>query len=328
MAEIIRRQIKTGIICAALLSLMIFDLAGCTTSKKIFTIGILVSVSSHSPAIEGFKNGLSELGYVEGTDVKYIYYGIVENNPETIDAEINRLISQDIDILLSLGNESALRARKATEGTGIPVLFTLVSRPVEYGLVKSLRQPGGNATGVTNIDSSTKALEFLKIIIPGLKKVYLPYNPDDDISLISITDADKAASQLGIELILQEVHSVEEAVECIKNLPKDVDAIFRVPSPTLDGKNSELSQAAIARGLPMASRVPLDKAVLMTYSDDPYIIGKQTARLAHELEQGIKPADLPVENSETFLTINLDTAGKIGLNIPDNILSQARIIIR
>jgi putative tryptophan/tyrosine transport system substrate-binding protein len=328
MIGIIKGKINIYIQWSVVSILMLLTIfGGCKTHEKPFTIGVLVDVSNFGTVIEGFKTGMAELGYVEGKNVKYIYDGILENNQNIIDAEIKKLLSQDVDLLLPVGNLLALRAKKVVEGTDMPVLFSTVSKPIESGLVSSLSHPGGNATGVTNTDSTTKALEFLKMITPGLKKVYLPYNPDDEISITCLPAVDKAASQLKIELVFHKVRSVEEAVAAIKALPKDVDAIFRIPSPTLDSRDIELSQAAIERRLPMGSRVPLDKAVLMTYSDNLFNIGKQTARLANEIRKGAKPADLPVETSETYLTVNLITAEKIGLHIQDDILAQARIII-
>lgn len=328
MIKSIKDNSNKIIIWAILLSLLSFPLGGCKHREKIFTIGIISYASILTPDIEGFKAGMADLGYIEGKNVKYIYNGVIENNQKSIDTEIKNLLSENIDLLLSVGNQVSIQANKAVEGTGIPLVFSAVTDPIANGLVKSMSHPGGNSTGVVNTDSTSKALEFLKMITPGLKKIYVPYNPDDEVSINTLSELNKIAGQLEIKLVLDEIHSVAETASTIKNLPKDFNAIFRIPSPTLDGSNSELNQAAIDRGIPMGSRVPLDQAVLITYSDDLYIIGKQTARLVHLILQGAKPADLPVETSETFLTINLKTAEKIGLHISDDVLIWAKIIVR
>lgn len=299
-----------------------------TRAQKPFTIGVVNYVSILTPTIEGFKVGMAELGYIEGENVTYIYHGIVEPKPEAIDDEIKNLLAQDVDMLFTIGNLPSIMAKQAVAGTDIPVVFGSMMNPVEEGIVVSLRQPGGNVTGVTNGQGASKALEWLVMITPDTRKVYVPYNPDDNISVSFLAGLDKVPSQLGIELVLHEVQSVDEAVAAIENLPEDVDAIFRIPSPTLDPKNSELSQAAIKRGLPMGAPIVLDEAVLLTYAADFFEVGRQAARLAHQIHQGVKPADLPVETAEFFLTINPKTAEAIGLDIPDDILEQADTIVR
>ena len=133
---------------------------------------------------------------------------------------------------------------------------------------------------------------------------------------------------MGIEIVPGDVHSVEEAVAAIESLPEDINAIYRIPSPTLDSRNNELSQAAIKRGLPMGSGLPLDEAVLLTLSTNLFDVGKQTARMADQVFLGTKPGDLPVESGEQTLVINLKTADAIGLHIPDSILQQADTVIR
>jgi putative tryptophan/tyrosine transport system substrate-binding protein len=328
MTEIFKKCGKTNIIFLVTIFLLLTEVVAGDAVDRLFTIGIVNSVPVLSQTIEGFKAGMTELGYVEGKNVKYIFNGLLENNQKIIDAEIKNLLSQNIDMLLTVGNESALRAKKAVEGTGMPVLVSSFHRPVESGLIASMTRPGGNITGVAGLDRAAKALEWLKIIIPGLKKVYLPYNPDDAVSVISIAGLDKAASQMGIELVFQKVHSVEETVTAIKNLPKDIKAIFMIPSPTLNSRNSELSQAAIKRGLPMGANLSLNKEVLATFATDLFDIGKHTARLADQVRLGAKPADIPFETSDVYLTINLETAEKIGLTIPDDVLAQAKTIIR
>jgi putative tryptophan/tyrosine transport system substrate-binding protein len=328
MNKIFKYIKRTAILSCIVLTFLLTSAEAGSAVEKIFTIGVLNDVSILAPVLDGFKKGMKQLGYVEGKNVRYIYKGLLENNQKIIDAEIKNLLSQKIDMFLTIGNNTTSLAKKAVEGTDMPVLMSACNKPVESGFIESMTRPGGNITGVIVADSAPKTLEWMKMIIPGLKKVYLPFNPDDEISIVSLSGLEKAASQMGIELILHKVHSVEETVTAIENLPKDVNAILRIPSPTLDTKNGELSKAAIKRGIAMGARMPIDREVLITFASDLYELGKQTARLAHQIRQGVKPFDLPIEISDVFLTINLKTAKKIGLNIPDGILAQAKTIIR
>ncbi|MBN1627864.1 MAG: ABC transporter substrate-binding protein [Deltaproteobacteria bacterium] len=296
--------------------------------NRLYTIGIAVDDPTFGEEQEGFKDGMAEKGYVEGKDIRYISYGYIESGKD-VDSKTQRLLSDNADIILAIGNTSASWANKAAEGTDIKVLFCMInSDPVGEGLVKSLSLPGGNVTGIRVADSIPKSLEWLIRVVPGIKRVYLPYNPEEEVSVLALTGLDETAARLGIKLVLHKTGSVEEVLFAIENMPGDIDCIFRIPSPTLDPRNAELSRAAIKRGLPMGSAVLLDEAVLVTFSPDSYQAGRDAARLAHQIIQGACPGDLPVVTSEVLLKINLKTAEKIGIHIPDSALAQATTIIR
>ncbi|MBN1313415.1 MAG: ABC transporter substrate-binding protein [Anaerolineae bacterium] len=320
----LRWNILIGMIVLGLL------LAACSSPRPPdpLTIGIVNHVESLTPAFDGFKAGMAALGYVEGEDVVYIYDGVIEPEYHALEREVEYLLAQDVEMLFTLGNLPTLVAKQVAAGTNIPIVFSPIMNPVEEGVVESLRCPGSNLTGVTNGTGTAKALEWLVTITPQADKVYLPYNPDDSVSLLVLSMLDEVPPQLDIEIVLGEVQSVEEAVAAIESLPEDIDAIFRIPSPTLDPRNRELSQAAIRRGVPIGGNLIMDEAVLITYAADDFEMGKQAARLADQIHRGVKPADLPVETAEFYITINLKTAEMIGLDIPDEILEQADIILR
>jgi len=324
-----RNPIAMVIVSLVIASLLLTACGTFQAKPKTHTIGVVIEVSIHTPTYEGFKAGMAELGYVEGENITYIYNGVVGSNTQAVDAEIQNLLAQNVDMLLTVGNLTTLQAKQAVAGTDTPVVFGAVANPVGEGFVESIPHPGGNLTGTQVGREIAKALEWLVKITPGgANKIYLPYNPDDEVSVMILGGLEEVPSQLGIELVPGEVHSVEEAVAAIKSLPEDVDAIYRIPSPTLDPRNNELSQAAIERGLPMGSGLPLDEAVLLTLAVDLFDVGKQTATLADKIIQGANPADLPVESAQFFITINLKTAEAIGLDIPDNALRLADTVIR
>lgn len=328
MISIFRSAKKTGIILVIALIVLVTSFWKSAASDRIYTVGILNVSTTHAQVVEGFKAGMTELGYIEGKDVRYIYSGIIEPNEQVMDTEIRKQLSQGMDLLVAVANISALQAKKSLDGTDIPILASACGKMMEIGLVKDLKHPEANLTGVQVADTMAKALEWLVTITPDAKKIYLPYNPADEISLINLVGLEAIAVQMGIDLVLDEVSSVEDAVAAIENLPEDFNAIFRIPSKTLDQRNIELSQAAIRRGLPTGAGLPMDEDVLITFGNDPFEIGRQTARLAHQIRQGARPSDLPVETSEVYLAINLRTAEKVGLNIPNDILLQAKRIIR
>jgi putative tryptophan/tyrosine transport system substrate-binding protein len=319
------RKSWIALIITSFLASMTF--AACSHHKRIFTIGIISDVSSLSPVLEGFKAGIVQLGYIEGKDVKYLVSDM-DGNKKELTAEIRKLLAKKIDLLLTIGNQSALAAKEVVKGTGIPILAASCRRPVESGLVESITCPGGNITGVMLANSAPKTLEWMKTVIPGLKKIYVPYNPDDEPSRASLIGIEEVASTLGVEIVYHKIHSAEEAIRAVDNLPEDIQAVFRVPSPTLDLRIGELSNAAFKKGIPVGAMYPLDKDALIIFSADFHEVGKQASRLAYQIRQGVAPSTIPIESSEVYLTVNLKIAAKIGLTISDEVLIQAKTVIR
>ncbi len=328
MSLTINIKVRTCSQLAVALSFLLMTINACKAPENIFTIGVITSTSTGNTAYEGFLAGMTHAGYVEGRNISYILKDVNEEDEQDVDSRIRELLGQDIDLLVAFGRQGSFRAKELTKGTDMPVLFCGNAWPVEDGLVESINHPGGNITGVKPANSIAKSLEWLKYIVPGLRKVWVPYNPDENLSVAELPALEKAASQLGIELVLAEIRSIKEAVAAIETLPEEINAIFSVPTSVIDPKNAEISQAAIKRRIPVGASIQMDDAVLITLTNDFYNAGEKTAWLAQQIHKGIKPADLPVETSEVKLIINLRTAEEIGLNIPDDMLGLATTIIR
>jgi putative ABC transport system substrate-binding protein len=271
---------------------------------------------------------MAALGYVEGKNVTYIDHGILTNDAEVLGNEVRRLIDQKVDLLLTLGTPTTLAAKKAIAGTNIPVVFATVMNPVQQGIVESVSQPGGNVTGVQIINAAPKAMEWLLKLAPGTKMVYVPYHPEDKVSVTTIEPLLDAATRLGVELVLDAVHTPEAVLAAIQTLPKDA-AILLIPMPSLAAHMSAMSKLAMARGIPAGTyaSIPTEN-VLFAYGTNSADQGQQAARLADQILKGKKPADLLVATAESFLRIDLKTATAIGLDIPDAILRQADTIMR
>src|SRR5262249_9738019 len=160
---------------------------------------------------DSFKAGMTELGYIEGKNVTYIYHGASKPEAQVIASEVRRLIDQKVDLLFTIGNLSTIEANRAVQGTTLPVVFAPVVNPVGTGVVASLAHPGGNVTGIQAIDNTPKALEWLLKFVPGTPKVYVPYTLADQVSVTSVQPLPAAAAQLGVELMLDPVRSPDEA---------------------------------------------------------------------------------------------------------------------
>jgi putative ABC transport system substrate-binding protein len=293
---------------------------------KTYTIGVTNYAPPLEESFDGFKAEMAELGYVEGENVTYIYDGPLPD-PQAGEREVESLVAQDVDLVLTIGTQATLQAKRAVEGTDIAVIFAPVIDPVEEGVVESIRHPGGNLTGVQSGNTLPKALEWLLTLVPGASRVYVPYNPVDRVSVTSLALLSEAASTLEVELVLDEVSTPEEVMATIETLPGD-DVFFALASPTLGG--IDYAKIATERGIAVGSYMSgiTESGGLVSYATSRFSMGKQAARLADQVFQGADPADLPVETAEFFLTINLKTAQVIGLDVPDEILEQADIIIR
>jgi putative tryptophan/tyrosine transport system substrate-binding protein len=323
-----RRHSSIPLVIGLMLISLLLTACGSPVPAKTYTIGVVNYVPVLEPVFVGFKARMTELGYVEGQNVTYIYHGVLAPDPQVIEREVKSLMDQKVDVFLTLGTPTTLAAKKATEGKNIPVIFAPVVTPVKEGVVESLSRPGGNMTGIQNGDTIPKALEWLHKIVPPATPVYVIYHPNDKVSLTAIKRLPEIAFSLGVKLIFYEVQSHEEATATMATLPKDA-AIFLVPTPSLE-PNSALIEVAVQHGIAVGTSnlSHLKAGALVTYAGSFFAMGQQAARLGDQILKGTKPADLPVETAEYFLHINLRTATAIGLAIPDEFLRQADMVIR
>ncbi len=320
---------KTCIMWLIALFLMFIITGECSRKQdQIFTIGIIDGSNRSSSGIKAFEQGMTELGYIEGRNIKYIYRDVDERDTMDVDAAIKDILSQNVDMIVTEGTGITSQCKKNEEVANLPILFCNEPAPVEAGLVENLQHPGGNMTGVQMADTITKFLEYMKSIIPQSDTCYVPYNPDEKMFITEFTNLEKATIQLDINLMLRTVHSVDEVLKTIEGADENIDAVILMPSLTLNPANSEISHAAIKKGIPIGAPMNLDESILIRLYSDPSDSGKQVARMAEQIYQGMKPADLPVETAEIKLVVNLNTAKTIGITIPDSILVQATTIIR
>lgn len=318
-----------GLLCFLSIGLCVM-LTACrnTPSHQTYTIGIVNYVPILAKTIEGFKERMAELGYLEGKNVTYVYQGMLPTDAQVIEREVQRLIAQRVDLLLTLGTLPTLAAKKYVEGTKIPVVFAPLVNPVEEGVVQSLSHPGGNITGVQNGDTIPKAIEWMRKIVPHTTRIHVIYHPQDQVARTSVKPLPSMAASLGIELVLDEVASREDAIALIEQFAPQ-ESIFFVPTPRLGSLVSVLEVAARS-GIATGSQNLgwLEEGALFIYGIDSFMVGRQAARLAEQIFKGIPPADLPVETGEYALRLNLRTAKTLSLDIPETIMRQASTILR
>lgn len=317
-------MILVGVVVSSLL------LAGCNTTRtKNYTIGVILYAPTLELTWTGFKQGMTDLGYIEGENVTYIYSGSIDSI-DKLDGVAQDLVKAKVDLILAISTPAAQAAKRATSDNNIPVVFVPLTDPVGAGVVSSLIQPDGNITGITFGAQEARRLEWLTRIAPDVKDVYIIHNPEDSSASLAMKTVAATASNLGIEIIAREVRTPEEIKAALADFPEDADALYLLPDVNTEASLLDILAVTNARRLPtsVANVERVADGALFTFAFKQDRAGRQAARLVDQILNGIQPADLPVEMTEFSLAINLKTAQTIGLTVPDDILSQADTVYR
>jgi putative ABC transport system substrate-binding protein len=309
-----------------------FSLADAQQPVKVPRIGNLSPGSSYaSPNREAFRQGLRDLGYVEGKNI-LIEYRYAEGKSDRLRGLAAELVRLKVDVIVTTGGQAS-RAAKATTTT-IPIVFTLVSDPVGEGLVASLARPGGNLTGLSSVsqDLSGKRLELLKEAIPKVSRVAVLYDPNDPAKIAEFKEIEVNARPLGVQLQSLEVRSPDEFESAFKTaIRAKAAALLVLPTSILITHRKRIAELATKNRLPamFAYSQDVDAGGLMSYGPDFADLNRRAATYVDKILKGTKPADLPVEQPIKFhLGINLKAAKQIGLTIPPNVLARADRVMR
>jgi putative ABC transport system substrate-binding protein len=301
---------------------------------KTARIGYLAGNLATGPSFpEAFRQGLRDLGYVEGRDV-VIEYQDAQGKAERLPALAAELVARKVDIILAPGTQHAMAAKQAT--TTIPIVFADISDPESRGLVASLARPGGNITGLSNLqpDLIGKWLELLKQAVPGVNDVAFLWQPD---VLPERAQRDiRQQAEVAAKATRAKIHLVE-----VRG-PKDFDRAFfdmsraRINGLIVWGGLMFISERRRLVELASKNRLPatypmgefVDAGGLMSYSPNIADNFRRAAVYVGKILKGAKPADLPVEQPTRFeLVINLKAAKTLGLAIPQSLLGRADRVI-
>jgi putative ABC transport system substrate-binding protein len=294
---------------------------------KIFKIGILTDamVPWHSTT-EGFRDGLKELGYVEGKTVIFEVRA-AQGDMARVPGLAAELVQQKPDLILCVSDACRMKAGP------IPMVFVQVSDPVRLGLVESVARPGGNVTGIANLraELTAKRLELFKEIVPSLRRVLVTYDPREKDERDSVAVARTTASRLRLTLLERPISATLEIEPGLAELTEGGhDGILTVQSGTnlnIPGRNLEVATSDRIPTMYPASFWS-NVGALASYGPDQYTQGRQAARLAHKILTGTPPREIPVEFPDRIeLVINLKTAKRLGLKIPQPVLLRVDRII-
>jgi len=272
--------------------------------------------------------GMGEMGFVEGQNMKWENRW-AEGHYDRLSALAADLVSRKVDLMIATdGTPTAIAAKNAT--STIPIVFTGVGDPVGFGLVASLSRPGGNLTGLSdlNVELTPKQLELLCELAPQAAAIAVLVNPNNDMSERQVKAAEEAAQTKGVRLAVLKAGSEGEIEAAFAQL--HTDALLVGGDALFISRRGQLVALAARHAVPVIYNRPVFVAAggLMSYGDDPDTFNRQAGIYAGKILKGAKPADLPVQQPTTFkLVINLKTARALGLTIPPSILARADEVI-
>ncbi|HEV8720491.1 MAG TPA: ABC transporter substrate-binding protein [Candidatus Binatia bacterium] len=300
---------------------------------KVPQIGYLsaTSPSANVGRIEAFRQGLRDLGYVEGKNI-VIEWRYAEGKFDRLSALVAELVRLKVDVIVTSGPQSTRVAKEAT--VTIPIVMGFDPDPVGGGFVASLARPGGNITGLATLspEISGKQLELLKEIIPKLSRVALLGNSTNPGNAQTLRETEAAAGALGVQLQYLDVLNLKDIENSFQSASKQrAGAVLVLAGPVVAAHRTEVVNLAAKNRLPaMYFRSDfVESGGLMTYSVNYNDLARRAATFVDKILKGAKPADLPVEQPTKFeLMINLKAAKQIGLTIPPNVLARADKVIK
>jgi putative ABC transport system substrate-binding protein len=301
---------------------------------KVYRVGYLTasSITANPRILEAFRQGLRDLGWVEGQNI-VIEYRSAEGRFDRLPDLAAELIRIKVDLIVAAPAPPALAAKNAT-GT-IPIVFIGAADPVGIGLVASLARPGGNVTGLSygvGLSIFAKDLELLKEVVPKVRRVAVLSNPASPSQPLAITAVKDAAGSLGLQLQLVEARGPEEFDGAFAAMTRErAGALFVLQDPAFSPHRARLVDLAAKNRLPsiLTQREDAEAGGLMSYGPRLSDLWRRAATYVDKILKGAKPADLPVEQPTKFeLVVNLKTAKALGLTIPPSLLARADEVIQ
>ena len=317
--------------------LIVLLVSGCGAEQpKVYRVGVLSGLNFVADITDGFKAKMTELGYVEGQNIVYDVQK-TDFDMAAYKRILQKFVADKVDLIVVFPTEATMEAKVATQGTDIPVVFTFAL--IEgMGIVDSIREPGGNITGVRypGPDVALKRFEIMRQLVPEAKQMVVPYQKGYPIVVPQLEALRPVAEAAGVTLIevpASNAAELEAELQARAQAPDfGVDAVLIITEPLAVTPDAFAVMAKFAAD----HNVPIGGALMSAegyesifgINVDTIKIGEQTAPLADKVFKGIQAGTIPVVSAESFLQINYPAAQKQGVTVSEGLLSQADEIIR
>jgi putative ABC transport system substrate-binding protein len=298
---------------------------------KVWRLGHLTLSSGPDEMVEAFRAQLRALGYIEGGNLS-IEYRWAAGNLERLPEMAAELVRLNVDVIVTRTAIVALAAKGAT--STIPIVMANAADPVGMGVIASLARPGGNVTGLTqnSMETAGKRLQLLRELVPKVTRVAaLIWEPGHD-KVFFLEEIRVAARKLGVTLVLHEVGTPEALTSAFGAMRRERAQALIVQTTPFAGNNRKLIvELAAQHRLPTISesRAFVDEGGLISYGPSLVEMWRRAATYVDKILKGARPADLPVEQPNTYeLVVSLKAAKALGLTIPQSVLARADEVIR
>jgi putative ABC transport system substrate-binding protein len=302
-------------------------------SGQIYRIGFLggglPSTSKHN--VEGLRQGLRDLGYVEGRDF-ILDFRWGEGRNDRLAELATELVRANVNVIVTAGEPAIRAARQAT--TTLPIVMGAVGDPVGAGFAASLARPGGNITGVSNlaVEMTGKWLELLRETVPRLSYVAVLWNPANPTHHAFWKEAQAAARVMGKKVLGVEFGSPDDFEKGFATMAFErVDGVLVLPDPITGSNRAKLAELMAKRRLPGIAlfRESAEAGFLLSYGISAFNNHRRAAAYVDKILKGAKPGELPIEQGTKFeLVVNLKTAKALGLTVPQSVLARADELIQ
>jgi len=319
---------------AVALVLSFLNLDRSVAAERPFRIGIALPGDLILSCVDGLKQGMNNLGFIEGQDVQYLFENSAGDKAKLIEIT-KRQLADKVNLIFTVTNTALADIVSLTKSSRTPVVFGTAAGPVESGIVPAYATRDAHITGVTSgsIDLTEKRLEVLREIFPQIKKIAMFVEINGGSSKAAAAVARKSADQFGLRLVERQIHNKQEVIEAAKKLTlSDADVMFQLPGRSNSSAVGELAAITKNKRMPFAvyqSEHVRDHGALLSYGTSYFLQCKQSARLVGLILKGTPVHQLPIERPEKFeLILNLDIAKAIGVKFSAAILNRADVLVR
>ena len=332
---------------AALLPASLLTACGGSEGQAAERVGLMhVGLDHVPPSLQGIADGLARYGWnvpaaevekcskalqancrFQGENIELIWRNLDKDQAQ---AQADAFVREGADVIVAFEDASIGAAQKATVKSRTPIVFLHPSDPVRQGLVSSLASPRANLPGVYGArDLVARQLELYTQVVPGLKRVLALADPEDAGTEYALSETKKAAKRLGVQLVVREATEATDIQKIFRSLrPNEVDAVMLLSASLRLNHTALTIRLAKRAGLPVQAHRKdwVEQGALFSYGSDLYPIGIEGARYVDSELDGTQPRDLPVDEiSDIQFALNLETAKRLGINIPKRMKIQADV---